>query len=1206
MKKVSSKNVVFLIIIFLLTASLQGQDFIPPSPNASSLGLYGDIPTNNYTGVPRISIPLYDISSGSIDLSIGLNYHSSGIKVSQEASWVGLGWSLEVGGVITRQIRGKDDFDYNGYISAESLPERNNLTSSPLYTGLYWTSDNDLTTYEKIEQFQSGMVDAQPDMFYYNFCGYSGRLLFEKQSGNIIEAVAFDQNNLKFSYNKTTQEWEIKDEKGWTYIFGTKEISRTYTERSEGILGLEAVGSYSQDEITAWYIDEVETPTGDLIEFSYSNTVSYIESPTHFSQSSYSFSNSFDINGGPGFYSESSKGNYNSIYYETRVDVIEVNLNRIDFENGYIQFNKVNRLDRLKSQYSLNSSALSNIEIFDTGDKSIKKIDFDYSYFNSDKSNDPEKENFLRLKLDGIQESFLTDNQTYISKPQYTFEYNSTSLPEKNSSAVDHWGYYNGRNNDNIGGFHFINLDPVPSHIVHEQTQNSYPSLTPRYTFMDYNAGQAVKIFINGADRNPNETTMRASVLERIHYPTGGSTEFTYEPHDYYDSNLYEEEIATHTATSLGTSERNFTLSKSSFVFLSFELINDMYSYDPSDNGVMENMTVVLEEDDGSSDGPDILKFIPEDDANGNPNTYQMSSFVCVALDPGNYTIKADDGGYVYLNLSLSAKYIVQTSTSKKMVGGLRIQKINVYKNPNDQVPAQIEYSYLNGSNSSGKLMTEVQNFYNETDILFTGGSPLYRSNSGFIGSIMDAYNNSYSRTDYIVANSTNLIPLGNSAQGNHVGYSSVRIIKTDFNNNDNGYTDYNYHNEQEEQNEIFFPGIPNEVDHQNGNLLKEEIYNSDGILLKERVLDYDVEQTTIESISGIITLKSETPPPPGIVDYLIAARYYDVDSEWGRLTSETIREYGIDGGGDPIIQTKSYYYENFDHKLISKISLESSNGVSYSTTMRYPDDVDYGLYSQMSAANMHNYPIETLTYQGQDVTDGKLITYRLENNMFLPDKKYSMETSTPISETSFIDYTGQQIEPHYPTQAEVSFEEYNTLGRVIEFQDRSQINQSIIWDLSNQYRIATTQNASIEEVFHSSFEDDEGLSSSTARTGSKVRNMSGSYTINKVFTPGSYLVSYYWRSSSSSPWELQLESKTYSGTSLTTTKSTGQIDELRVHPADAVMTTYTYDPLVGMTSQTDPNGLTTYYEYDDFGRLKLIRDKDGNILQETEYNYAQ
>jgi len=83
------------IIIFRLAAQESGVQYpyvhqiIPPSPTAASLGKYGNIPVSNYTGIPNISIPLYTIKSGEIELPITLSYYSSGIKVSEEASWVG-------------------------------------------------------------------------------------------------------------------------------------------------------------------------------------------------------------------------------------------------------------------------------------------------------------------------------------------------------------------------------------------------------------------------------------------------------------------------------------------------------------------------------------------------------------------------------------------------------------------------------------------------------------------------------------------------------------------------------------------------------------------------------------------------------------------------------------------------------------------------------------------------------------------------------------------------------------------------------------------------------------------------------------------------------------------------------------------------------------------------------------------------------------
>ncbi len=54
----------------------------------------------------------------------------------------------------------------------------------------------------------------------------------------------------------------------------------------------------------------------------------------------------------------------------------------------------------------------------------------------------------------------------------------------------------------------------------------------------------------------------------------------------------------------------------------------------------------------------------------------------------------------------------------------------------------------------------------------------------------------------------------------------------------------------------------------------------------------------------------------------------------------------------------------------------------------------------------------------------------------------------------------------------------------------------------------------------------------------------------------------------------------------------------------NALVTTYTYKPLVGLSSMTDPKGLVTKYEYDALGRLIRVKDKNNNLLSENQYLY--
>lgn len=52
-------------------------------------------------------------------------------------------------------------------------------------------------------------------------------------------------------------------------------------------------------------------------------------------------------------------------------------------------------------------------------------------------------------------------------------------------------------------------------------------------------------------------------------------------------------------------------------------------------------------------------------------------------------------------------------------------------------------------------------------------------------------------------------------------------------------------------------------------------------------------------------------------------------------------------------------------------------------------------------------------------------------------------------------------------------------------------------------------------------------------------------------------------------------------------------------------ITTYTYDPLIGVTSITPSSGLREYYKYDTTNRLEKIVDVNNKILKEFNYHYA-
>jgi YD repeat-containing protein len=139
--------------------------------------------------------------------------------------------------------------------------------------------------------------------------------------------------------------------------------------------------------------------------------------------------------------------------------------------------------------------------------------------------------------------------------------------------------------------------------------------------------------------------------------------------------------------------------------------------------------------------------------------------------------------------------------------------------------------------------------------------------------------------------------------------------------------------------------------------------------------------------------------------------------------------------------------------------------------------------------------------------------------------------------------------------------------------------------------------NASVAQVLYQGFEE----MTSNVSTDSKCGRKSSSVAMNIVLpSSGVYLLT-YWKKIGSESWELveqTISSNTIIG-------GTGMlIDEVRLHPINARMSTYSYDEFGNLISVCDPNNIITHYEYDGFNRPKFTRDQDSNIVKHNFYNF--
>lgn len=546
---------IFAIALFIISFSISYSqndvdssipDIVPPSPMAYEMTRFEAQQPSLYTGSANVSIPLYTIDFDGWKLPLSLSYNAGGIKPIQDASEAGLGWNLNATAVISRTIHSGDDlaqtYQYDGYVY-----------DSDNYLDIYnnWSNLSSTEKNSFIHNMRYGYNDTEPDIFSYNFFGFNGSFLLSKKSSptDTVNIIKLNEDGVLVKFYEANpleygdEYFSISTPTGFTGTFSIKEkstsLSGSYTSSPlgdleyystylsggsiPGIEELKKMGNFRT--VSAWYLEKIISPNDKEIKFNYniSNDIGNTDSQ-YISISSPSFGdtspNTTVYSNGPNV-SPTSSYNFSRTVHEhvylTAINIQdELNVSFSMEDRDDIQINdmftgtggfETTPAASLKRYNGITITGLNASSTFS------KQIDLKQSYFNlvflHNYQEEYEKYQMLRSRLDKV----IIDDQTY----EFYYNLGLNGLPRKSTFGIDHQGYYNGQ-------------DASPYLSTVELGFNNRFKVDCNY----FNIHPELRYYYYSNYRLPNILYGIAGSLNKIKYPTGGSTSYTYEPHSFY------------------------------------------------------------------------------------------------------------------------------------------------------------------------------------------------------------------------------------------------------------------------------------------------------------------------------------------------------------------------------------------------------------------------------------------------------------------------------------------------------------------------------------------------------------------------------------------------------------------------------------------------------------------------------------------------
>ncbi|WP_133242748.1 hypothetical protein [Pontibacter virosus] len=1135
-----------------------------PSPNAASLGTYGEVPVSLFTGVPNIQIPLTELKDAGVSMPLSLSYHVASVRPNTRAGWVGLGWNLNVGGVITRTIR--------GYADEQKYRSQTNAPGIGFFDQYAWLNQDDwdqphrLEAYYKAfsefqgresEYYKGPTYDIMADVFSFNFMGYSGKFMlghdgkwkvvsdqdikveFNAATGFVNETTVlwraskvatttgFDIPDLMKNYrHRFFNEFTLITPDGTRYVFGGQQVQdgsdETVADATE--FSVSYRGQNEEELVpTSWYLTKIIPASGTEVTFRYrpgppvaSIGNSIIDSSVSAERNGTScHTNTFS---GHGYTCVDGDPVSTTMGAADGFLILPVYLEKISSANYTVSFS-ISKSDELNYHekdlkhtedyypFSRYLQRVSDLEWKKLESMSINGKDgqlikrFSLAYYPSVDGDGKKR----RLKLHKVTE---TGRDGKPSEP-YVISYNETvKLPPYNVDAVDHWGYFNGAD--------LCGMNNISIHTYH-------------------------------ALRQPDGSGVyqRAETINRITFPTKGYTEFSFEPHAYYkvvdrDRVSFQQGYSNRKAGGLRIKEIK------------------SYNYDGQLLAAKEFYYV---KGFNGNENPDHLN---SSGILGGLTQYAWDDYESKDIEGNHYTYSYfNSGSLLPFGLNGDGSHIGYSEVIERSVGNgfTRYTFSNFDTNSESSVPGGVELTSEYGDLSANGRTHYQTSFY----------SP-YNDRSILRGKLL-------LRQDYDESAREVRKAIMHYEKSSREAVRMVEVRKQKLCSPVSGYYATAY-----------------QIPLYRFNLVKEEL-----IEFNEKTPPFTSKKEYSYNASNLIREQALTDSKgqSQIVEYRypgdyafdgILNSYYADQVQWCAANDHV--------GHCKEVDRACYPYSSCE-EFATAMTAELRSENNAATTLE-----------KMQASHMLSPVVEELVWL-QDA-NGRVLQSSVLNKFrdfgaagggIRLEEKLSAFVKEPIAASDFVQSvisSDFKLSHDSRYRREIYMKAYDDKGNLIEALPEYGPPLTYLWGYNAAYPTAEVKNATADQVFHTSFEA-TGTEGESAKTGNRFH--SGDYTFSPPAgfspLPGSTLSYWKW-SATDNKWSLVKQ--LYNGGQVTCTGD--RIDELRIVPPGAEMKTYTYNPLVGVTSMADTNGKTVYYEYDVLSRLKVVKDHAGNVLKSYEYHY--